>query len=117
MRQRDVHPREATRERLAYQDLVLRVAVGMQQCDRDRLGLARRDALREGPRAGIAQRAQRPVWTCSLRGTEAALGGRQRRRAAFTEPVQVRPLLAPERDHVGESLGGDERGSRSAALE
>ena len=47
------------RKRLAELPLVLRVAVGVQQHDGDRLGLGGRDLARERVGGGRRQRAQR----------------------------------------------------------
>ena len=117
VRERDVRPGQALAQQLADPALVLGMAIGVQQHDGDRLGLARRHLLGERARGVLVERAQRPVGAHALGRPEAQLGRDERRGVRGAQPVEVGARLAAQLDHVGEARGGDQRGARAAALE
>ena len=83
--ERDVHVRQALRQGLADRGLVLRVAVGVQQADRDGLGLRLLDGVDGGAQRILRERldAARPGPSARVRrrgapAARAAPGGRRR---------------------------------------
>ena len=96
--------------------LVLRMAVGVQQHDGDRLGLAGGDGARRArrrPRAAAAGLSGVIRSRAPKRRSGGVIGAAGRRAQA----VQLGAVLAPERDEVGEPVGRDERSPGAAALE
>ena len=114
MRQRDVHVRRAPRERLAERALVVGVRVAVQQAHSDRLGVERVDHARD---LLVIQLVQHAVGRAALAHADPPLGRDQRRGVRGAQPVEVGTVLAPERDQVGEALGGQQRGARALALQ
>ena len=110
-----MHAGEAGGERLAQRLLVLRVPVGVQEADRDRLRVVRGDLLRDA--GGIVERPERAAGRHPLGRADAALGRDERRRVGGAEPVEVGPRLATELHDVLEARRGDEDGARRLALE
>ena len=110
-----MHVRQLAGERLADRALVVRVRVGMQQHDRDRLGLVLGDGARE--RRGILERAQDALRAGALGRRHAQLGRDEGRRAGGTEAVEVGAGLPAELDEIREALRRDEHRARSAAFE
>ena len=101
--ERDVHVRQALRQRLADRGLVLRVAVGVQQADRDRLGLRLLDGVDGGAQRVLRERLDGPVRAHPLARADAALRRHERRRVGGAEPVEVGARLAAELDDVLEA--------------
>ena len=107
--------REPRRERRAERLLVLRMSVGVQQADRDGLGVVRGDRVRD--RSGIVERRQHALRRHPLRRADAALGRDERRRMRGAQAVQVGTGLAAELDEVLEARRGHEDGPRRRALQ
>ncbi len=105
-------------EQRAEQPLVRGVGVGVQQRHGDGLGRGARELLDERARAASGSSARSgPSGAHALGRGEAQLARHERRGRGVAQPVEVRPVLAAELDHVGEARGGDQRGARGAALE
>ena len=115
--QRHGHAGQELREQLAEHALVARVGVGVQQRDGDCLGPSVGDALHERSRGAGIERAQNAVGGDPLGRGEAQLGGDERSGSGVAQPVEVRARLAAELDHVGEAVGGDQRGARRLPLQ
>ena len=114
VRQRDVDVGKAPRERLPQPALVLGVPVGVQQHHRHRLGPGALDLVAEVLGRRRVQLPQRPARPDPLGRAEAQLRGDEGGRMGRAQPVEVRPGLPSQLDHVGETLGGDQR--RAGAL-
>ena len=104
-------------EQLGQHALVLGLGVGVQQ----------RHGHGFGPRAGDfshelfggvrLERALDALGAGALGRAEAQLVRHERRRGGAAQLVQARARLARELEHVGETLGGDQRGAGGAALQ
>ena len=77
----------------------------------------RRSGCASSAAASAVELAQRAVRGHPLGCAEAQLVGHERGRPRRAQPVELGAVLAPERDDVGEALGGDERGPGAAPLE
>jgi len=108
---------ELGRQRLRDRQLVFGVAVGMQQCDGDRLRRGLGHLARQRMSVVATQLAQRPVGGHALSRSEPEPRRREWRRPRRTEAIQLGPILAAEGHDVGEPVGGHERGSRAATFE
>ena len=89
--------------------LVAAVEVGEEQADRNRLGaelLDPRDQLGGG---GLLELFDHSVRAGPLACLEPQLGRHQGRRLRSAEPVQLRPVLAPDLEQVAEPLGSHQR--------
>ena len=117
VRERDVHVRQPLGERVAERPLVLGVPVGVQQADRDGLGLGLGDGVDGGAQRVVAELLQRAVGAHPLRGADAALARHERRRVRLAQAVEVGARLAAELDDVLEARGGDEHRARALALQ
>ena len=96
---------------------MLGVPVGVQQAHGNRLGLALGDLPDDGGCSFCGQFAHGAVGAHALGDAEAALRRGERRWPSSTQAVELAPVLASERDQIAKALGGEEHGSRAAALE
>ncbi len=97
--------------------LVLGVAVGVKECDGDRLDPHSGDLAGQRAHRFLVERPQRTVRRHSLRGAETQLVGGQRRRPGRAQAVELGPVLAPQGDQIGEAFGGHERRPGHSAFE
>ena len=104
-------------DELAEHALVPRVCVGVQQRDRNGFGPRGGDLAHELSCGVGVELAQEAVGRHALARAKAQLGGHERGRLRVAQAVQVRTRLAAELDHVGEAVGGDQRGARRRALQ
>ncbi len=115
--QRKLRVRQQLGDQLAEQSLVLGMRVGMQQRDGDGLGLGCGNLAHERARSVGVELAQRPVGCHALGRCEAQLGGHERGGRRVAQAIQVRARLARELEHVGEAVGGDQRGACGMPLQ
>ena len=112
-----MHVGEQLREQRRERALVRGIGVGVQQRHRHRLRPRLREAQHELARERGVQRALHCVRPHALGHPEAQLRGHQRRGRGAAQVIQVRAVLASQLDHVGEAVGGEQRGPRRAALQ
>ena len=97
--------------------LVRRVRVAVQERDRDRDGAAVQQALRCGSDlAGIDLCEHRPVGQRALGDADPQVARRHRHEVAPQTPRRG-PVATAHLEHVGEAVGGDDAGARTAAFE
>ena len=95
-----------------------RVGIGMQQAHRHRLGAAVHHGLNGAVNAGGVQRPQHLAAEVQpLAHLQPVLSLHQRRGLFVVEVVQPGSAVAPELQHVAETLGGDERGMGALLLD
>ncbi|CAB4875418.1 unannotated protein [freshwater metagenome] len=118
VREREVHSlAQSIAQRGGEQQLVDRVAPGVQEADRDRLRLTGGDRVGESACGFRGERALGRPRTLALRRAEASLRRSDRLRCAGAEAIELRARLTSELDQVGEPLGCDERGAGVDALQ
>ena len=108
---------ERLAHRLADALLVLGVQEREQQADGDGVDLGLAQRLDRRLEALLVERLELAVRPHPLADGEAAVARHERLGAALGEVVERGQVLARELDQVAETLGGDERGARAAALE
>ena len=116
VRERDVGLREGLGQRVPDRLLVVGVAVGVEQRNRHRLGLGPGYAVRNFTCRFGRELDQRALRCHPLGRAEAEIFRGERRRPRGAQAVQLRAILAAERDQVREPVGGDERGAWPRAL-
>ncbi len=116
-RERHVRAGQELREQGPEQPLVRGVGVGMKQRHGDRLRRGVGEPGDQLARLAGVERAQRAVGPHALGHGEAQLGRHERRRSGLAQPIEVRPVLSRQLDHVGEAGGGEQRGARGVALQ
>jgi hypothetical protein len=110
VRSNDVSRGQPTRDLRGDGALVARIPEGEQQADRDRLGVE----LGEGAKVEWLDDAIRPH---PLADAEAVLDRHERLGMVLAEPVEVRPVLAPQVQEVLEACRRDERRPRALPLQ
>jgi hypothetical protein len=114
VRGRNVDLRQALGDRPGGRLLVARVRVRMQEADRHRLGAGTRDALDDRRERPLVERDDDPVRPDPLPDPKTQLGRDERCGPRAAGTVELRTCLAPDLDHVGESLGGEQSRARAA---
>ena len=112
-----MHVGQRLADRLARALLVLGVQEGEQEADRDRLDLRLPQRVHGLLQALLVERLELALGAHALAHAEAQLARHERRRPVLLEVVQVRPVLAPDLEHVAEAGRRHQRGARAAPLE
>jgi hypothetical protein len=95
-----------------------RINVGMQQADRDRLGLMGVDLLQKSRQRMFVERdLNRSVSTKTLVDAEASIAWDQGRRWFRLKPINVAADMAVDLEHVLETFGGQQQAFGELAFE